>query len=93
MGAIVETNAAFRADTVTPVAAGELPKSIYPLISRICGNQRLLDEAIAERNLEKAFLVFVNDPLVRLPLDKARELFDRMIANTSHYLGTYNLKK
>ena len=92
-GAVVETNACFRAGTVTPVAAGELPKTIYPLISRVCGNQELLNEAIAERNLEKAFLVFVNDPLVRLPLDKARELFDRMIANTSKYLGMYNLEK
>ena len=89
LGAVVETNAVFRADTVTPVMAGELPDSIYPLISRVCGAQRLLVDAIIERDIEKAFRVFVNDPLVRLPLDKARELFDRMIANTSKYLTMY----
>ena len=92
MGAVVETNADFRAGSVTPVLAGELPKSIYPLVSRICGNQRLLADAVAQRDLDMAFQVFVNDPLVRLPLDKARELFDRMVANTAAYLGMYGVK-
>ena len=93
IGAVVETNADFRSGSVTPVIAGELPKSIYPLVSRICGNQRLLADAVAQRDLDKAFQVFVNDPLVRLPLDKARELFDRMVANTAKYLGMYGVKE
>lgn len=91
-GAIVETNAAFCAGSVTPVYAGPLPASIYPLVSRVCGNQQLLAEAIAQRDLNKAFLAFVNDPLVRLPLDQARELFCRMLDNTSKYLNMYDLK-
>jgi alpha-galactosidase len=74
------------------VYAGPLPASIYPLVSRVCGNQQLLAEAIAQRDLNKAFLAFVNDPLVRLPLDQARELFCRMLDNTSKYLNTYDLK-
>jgi len=92
MGAVVDTNANFRAGSVTPVIAGALPKSIYPLLSRICGNQRLLADAVAQRDLDMAFQAFVNDPLVRLPLDKARELFDRMVANTAKYLGMYGVK-
>jgi alpha-galactosidase len=45
IGAVVETNAVFRADSVTPVFAGELPKEIYPLISRITSEQELIAEA------------------------------------------------
>ena len=89
MGAVVETNSIFSADSVTPVVAGDIPKSIYPLISRESGNQQLLMEAIAERSLDKAFLSFVNDPLVRLTREKARELFDRMVAGTAQYLTMY----
>lgn len=89
IGAVVETNAVFKANSVTPVMAGEIPDSIYPLISRVCGGQKLLVDAVVERDLDKAFRVFANDPLVRLPLDKSRELFDRMVANTSKYLTMY----
>ncbi|MBQ4516115.1 MAG: alpha-glucosidase/alpha-galactosidase [Clostridia bacterium] len=92
LGAVVETNSIFTSDSVTPVVTGDLPKEIYPLISRVCGNQQLLIEAIKERNLDKAFLAFVNDPLVRLPREKARELFDKMVKNTAHYLTMYNIK-
>ena len=35
LGAVVETNAVFRSDTITPVFAGEIPGEIYSLISRI----------------------------------------------------------
>jgi len=62
------------------------------LISRIVGEQLLVVEAATERNIEKAFKAFVADPLVNLPLDKARELFDEMIENTKKYLVDYDLK-
>ena len=39
IGAVVETNAVFRDDSVTPVFAGEIPKEIYPLVSRVCAEQ------------------------------------------------------
>lgn len=91
LGAVVETNAVFSDDSVIPVMAGELPKKIYPLISRICGNQEIVAEAAKNRDLELAFSAFANDSLVRLPLDKARELFDKMIENTKEYLTMYNL--
>ena len=89
LGAVVETNASFCCGTVTPVMAGELPKSIYPLISKICGNQEIIAEAAQKRDLDLAFSVFANDQLVRLPLPKARELFDEMVNNTKAYLTEY----
>ena len=37
LGAVVETNAVFRANSLDPVLAGPIPAPIYPLIARICG--------------------------------------------------------
>jgi len=91
LGAVVETNAVFTSNSVTPTVA-EVPTSVYPLVSRVCGGQQILVEAALERDLDKAFLVFANDALVHLPLDKARELFERMLKNTSKYLTMYNIK-
>ncbi len=89
VGAIVETNAVFRANSLKPVFAGEIPPSIYPLISRICGQQEVLSRAIAERNKESIFGVFLNDPLVTCSVDEARNLFDEMCENTKKYLTMY----
>lgn len=92
MGAIVETNAVFRANSLTPVFAGPIPATIYPLISRVCAEQELVSEGIAERDLEKIFIAFANDPLVTCGMADARKLFDEMCQNTKKYLGMYNLK-
>ncbi len=91
LGAVVETNAAFRADTVTPVVAGNIPKPIYPLVARICNEQEMLDEAIANRDLEAIFAVFANDALVTCSLPDARKLFKEMIENTKSYLTMYDV--
>lgn len=89
MDAVVETNAWFTADTATPVFAGAIPMPIYNLINRICAEQEMVIEGAFERDLEKVFRAFANDPLVRLPLDKARKMFDEMVDNTKAYLGEY----
>lgn len=92
LGAVVETNAIFRADSVTPVMSGEIPKSIYPLVSRICGEQETVNEAIANRDVEAVFAAFVNDPLVTCSYDDARKLFEEMVNNTKEYLDSYDIK-
>ncbi len=92
LGAVVETNATFRSNELRPVMAGNVPDEIYALVSRIVGEQLLMVEAATERDIEKAFKAFIADPLVNLPLDKARELFDEMIENTKKYLVDYDLK-
>ena len=90
---IVETNAAFRADMVTPLFTGDIPQKIYPLIARIAGEQEIITEAGMTRDLDLAFTAFVNDPLVRLSISDARKLFDEMIDNTKSYLKDFKLKK
>ncbi len=89
IGVVVETNAVFRADSVTPVFAGEIPKEILPLISRISTEQELVVEAAFERDLDKAFHAFACDPLVTIGLDEAKKLFDEMVENTKKYLTEY----
>lgn len=89
IGAVVETNAVFRNGNLTPVFAGPVPESIYPLVSRICGEQENVSEAIANRDLNKIFTAFANDPLVTCSLDDAKKLFKEMIDNTSEYLKDY----
>ena len=89
LGAVVETNAIFRDNGVVPVSAGELPISIYPLISRIVAEQEMVVEAALTRDLELAFLAFANDPLVTISVADARKLFDEMVDNTKQYLTDY----
>lgn len=91
LGAVVETNAVFRADSLRPVFAGPVPKEIYPLVSRICSEQELVSDAIAERDLDKIFAAFANDPLVTCGLEDAKKLFKEMCENTKHYLTMYDL--
>lgn len=90
-GAVVETNAVFRSGTVKPIFAGNIPEEIYALISRVCIQQEALNTAIAERNIDKIFNVFTNDPLVTCSLDEAKELFKEMLLNTKEYLTSYDL--
>ncbi|MDR2044482.1 MAG: alpha-glucosidase/alpha-galactosidase [Clostridium sp.] len=89
LGAVVETNAHFSADSVRPVLAGPLPDSIYPLVAASCGEQELVAQAAASRDLELAFRAFCLDPNMRLPLREARELFGIMLENTGEYLTMY----
>jgi alpha-galactosidase len=89
MDSIVETNAVFSADSVRPVFAGNVPASIYPLVSKAAGQQEAVAKACRDRDLEAAFRAFANDNLVRLPLEEARLLFDEMVENTKDYLVEY----
>ena len=91
IGAVVETNAVFRSNSVTPVFSGAVPKEIYALISRICAEQEVVSEAIAKRNVEKIFSAFANDPLVTCSIEDAKKLFQEMCENTKEYLKDYNL--
>lgn len=91
IGAIVETNAVFRDNALEPIFAGNIPNEIYPMVSRICAEQEMISEGIAERDIEKIFQAFAGDPLVTCGLADARKLFDEMCENTKKYLTMYDL--
>ena len=93
LGAVVETNAVFRANSLDPVFSGPVPKEIYPLVARICAEQEVVSEGIAERDLGKIFNAFANDPLVTCGIEDAKKLFKEMCENTKEYLGMYDLEQ
>ncbi len=89
LGAVVETNASFRSNSLNPVFAGNIPAGIYALVSRVCAEQEEVVDAALQRDTERVFSAFANDANVCIPLEEARELFDRMTANTEKYLEMY----
>ena len=89
LGAILETNAYFTADSVTPVFAGAVPIEIYPLISRIVAEQEMVAQGVKERDLNRIFTAFLNDPLITCGKEDAKKMFDEMIENTKEYLKDF----
>ena len=51
----------------------------------------MVSEGIAERDLNKLFNAFTNDPLVTCSMDDAKKLFKEMCENTKEYLTMYDL--
>ncbi len=89
IGAIVETNAYFSGDSITPLFAGKLPDGPLSMVQRIVACQELTARAVVEEDYELAFQAFINDPNMCLSKEKARELFDEMLYNTKNYLPAY----
>ena len=90
MGTVVECNAVFCDGTLTPVQAGNIPDSIYPLISRAAReNEDALDAAFS-LDLGYAYEKFAGlNMLKTLTEAEKRELFDTMCKNTETYLTAY----
>ena len=91
LGAVVETNAIFRSDSLDPVFAGPIPTEIYPLVSRVCAEQEAVYKAISKRDVDAIFMAFANDPLVTCSLDDSKKLFKEMVENTKEYLDMFDL--
>jgi alpha-galactosidase len=85
-GAVVETNALFRRDSVTPIMAGKLPSAVHSLVIRQIENQETILKAALTKDKKLAFAAFINDPLVTISFDEAEELFEEMLQNTKKYL-------
>jgi alpha-galactosidase len=77
--AVVETNAQFSRDSVTPLMAGALPAGIAPLINQHSANQELIIDAVLIGKTDLAFQAFFNDPSNHLPLDDTWELFNKLL--------------
>lgn len=90
LGVVVETNAAFTADSVKPVMAGAMPDSLYGLTAPIVAVQSLTVQAGMARSLELGFQAFLADPHVQsLSFTDAKALYEEMIAGTAEYLKDY----
>ncbi|MBN2147746.1 MAG: hypothetical protein JW726_10175 [Anaerolineales bacterium] len=79
LGVVVETNARFTRDRVTPLTAGALSPGLAPLLNQHCANQELIIEAALTGRTDLAFQAFVTDPAHHLPIDNAWDLFTRLL--------------
>ncbi len=90
LGTIVETNCVFSNGFVKPVTAKPLPAAALALVQRNAANIDLTCEGIRERNLDKIFLAFMNQPLCgSLTWNQGKTLFAEMCENTKPYLSPY----
>lgn len=91
MGSIVETNCVFTHNTASPVTAPALPLGALALVKRCSDNIDLTCEGIVERDMDKLFAAFLNQPLCStLSMGDAKTLFTEMCRNTREYLDAYD---
>ena len=85
--AIVETNALFTYDAVSPIYAGKMPEDIRKLTLPHIRNHSRIYEAVISKDRKKVYEAFKNDPLIhkRLNTKQIEGLVDEMIQNTSKY--------
>lgn len=90
LGSIVETNCVFTNGFVKPVVSKPLPEGALALVQRNCANIDLTCEGIRQRDMDKIFQAFMNQPLCAgLPLEDGEKLFQTMCDNTKEYLVPY----
>ena len=92
LGSIVETNCVFTNSLVKPVTAKPLPAAALALVQRGCALVDLTCEGIRERNMDKLFAAFIQQPLCStLSMEEGKALFQEMCENTKQYLQDYPL--
>ena len=90
LGSIVETNCVFSNGQIKPIVSKPLPTAALSLVYRCCTNVDACYEGIKERDLNKIFASFVNQPLCgTLDLAQAKALFKEMCFGTREYLDPY----
>ncbi len=87
VGAVVETNALFGANRISPVSAGNVPSNLLPLIARHVYNQENTLKAALSCDRKLGFTAFMNDPqLGGVSLEDGRSLFEDMLTAQKKYL-------
>jgi alpha-galactosidase len=89
--AVVETNARFSRDAVTPLAAGELPPGLHSLIARHVANQEMIVQAALTCDRDLAFQAVFGDPTNRLPLDESWRMFNEMLYANRDFLPEWKI--
>jgi alpha-galactosidase len=85
-GAVTESYAKFRRDSVEPMVSGRLPAALAAHMRRVCENQQMILRAAEQRDRDLAFQALLSDPLVHLPTDRAWEMFGRMLRHARSML-------
>jgi alpha-galactosidase/6-phospho-beta-glucosidase family protein len=90
-GAVVESYAAFERESLSTMKAAALPQPLGSHVRHICQVQRATLESGLARDPDGAFRTLLEDPLVRIPTDRARAMFGKMLAYTKDYLPGWKL--
>ena len=89
-GSVVETNCVFSQNSLKPVVAKPLPPDVNALVFRNAINIENTYYGIKNRDFRRIFEAFINQPLCScLTIEKAQELFIRMVSATESYLKKY----
>ena len=87
LGAVVETNALFGRDRISPVMAGNIPANILPLVAIHVHNHENTLRAALTCDRKLGLSTFMNDPqLYGVGLRDGKRLFDDMLENQCAYL-------
>jgi alpha-galactosidase len=86
LGAIVETNAQFRKDSLSPVVPTPLPAGVLELVRRAVRVQRMTLAAAMKRDVDLAFQALLLDPLCRIPVDRAWEMWNELLQANAEML-------
>jgi alpha-galactosidase/6-phospho-beta-glucosidase family protein len=78
-GVVVETNAQFRKNSLTPLVPKPLPAGVLSLVRRAADVQRMTLEAAIRKDKDLAFQALLLDPLCRIPVDKAWAMFNELL--------------
>jgi alpha-galactosidase/6-phospho-beta-glucosidase family protein len=92
LGAVVETNAYFRRDSVSPICAGSLPSGVQGLVAAHVNNQEMIVEAALTGDKDLAFQAVFNDPTMNLPIDDAWTMFNEMLTASKAYLPGWEIE-
>ncbi|MBN2545395.1 MAG: alpha-glucosidase/alpha-galactosidase [Spirochaetes bacterium] len=92
INAVVETNALFSKNGIMPVFSGELPLGLNNKILTHVNNQNAIIKATVNKDIDLAFQVFTNDPMIHLNYNESKKLFNEMIDNTKEYLSYWGVK-
>ncbi|MFN2130838.1 MAG: alpha-galactosidase [Anaerolineae bacterium] len=91
LGAVVETNAQFRHDSLSPVIPKALPAPLLSLIRRVVEVQQITLQAAVEKDRGLAFQALLNDPLCTIPVDQAWQMFDELLTANHEMLPGWDL--
>ena len=78
-GRIVESMGYISNNSIRPLVSTDPPLAVQNLIRRVSDTQEMVLEAMWQNDEELLFRAFLLDPLIDLPLKKARALFEKML--------------
>ncbi len=76
---VVESNAQFRRNRVTPVTSAPLPDPVVALVQRVVDVQEMTLTAAMDKDYDLALQALLCDPLVTISTDQADEMLRRLL--------------